>query len=417
VPVHLSKVEFPFVPTRSRTRYGVTPWLETARAPSYQRFRGDRAADVVIIGAGLTGCAIAHASAAAGFDTLLLEASRVGHGSTSRSGGFLSIEPGPSFRDVVAAHGLKNARRVFDAWRRGAIDGAALLRRLRINCQLTPREALVMARGDEERDLRREFEARRDAGLDVSWQTEKQFSARMKLEGASGMKMREGATLDPFKACLGLAAAAVRAGAECCEQSPVTKVRFTRKYADVITTQGTIRTGHVVVATGSATAEFKSLRRHFKRRESYFAMTEPVPAAVRRQLGDPGTVLGDVGAPAHRIRWAPGDRLMIGGADQEETPERTRSGVLVQRTGQLMYQLLTMYPAISGLQPEFGWEVPYGVPSDGLMYIGAHRNYPHHHFAVGGSGSLAGAFVASRILLREFQDKADKADEVFGWNR
>jgi glycine/D-amino acid oxidase-like deaminating enzyme len=91
--------------------------------------------------------------------------------------------------------------------------------------------------------------------------------------------------------------------------------------------------------------------------------------------------------------------------------------VLLQRTGQLMYQLLTMYPAISGLQPEFGWEAPYGRPFDGLMYIGAHRNYPHHHFALGGSGGITGAFVASRILLREFQGKAEKADEVFGWNR
>jgi glycine/D-amino acid oxidase-like deaminating enzyme len=202
-----------------------------------------------------------------------------------------------------------------------------------------------------------------------------------------------------------------------CEQSPVKKVRFTRRYADVITAQGTIRTRHVVVATGSATAEFKPLRRHFKRRESYFAMTEPVPAGVRRQLGDPHVVLSDASKPPYRVRWAPGDRLLIGGADQDETPPRTLSAVQLQRTGQLMYQLLTMYPAISGLQPEFGWEVPYGVPADGLMYIGAHRNYPHHHFAVGGSGSLAGAFVASRILLREFQGKAEKADEVFGWNR
>lgn len=394
----------------------MSPWLEAARAPLYPRFRGDRAADVVVIGAGLTGCAVAYAAAAAGFDTLLLEAARVGHGSTSRSGGVLSTDPGPSFRDVVAAHGLKNARRVFDAWRRGAMDGAAILRRLRINCQLTPRETLVVARGDEERVLRRDFEARRDAGLDVSWQTGKQVSARMKLDSAAGIKMREGATLDPYRACVGLAAAAARAGAACCEQSPVKKVRFTRKYADVITTQGTIRTSHVVVATGTATDEFKPLRRHFKRRESYFAMTEPVPGAVRKQLGDQGVVLTDALAPAHRIRWA-GDRLMIGGADQDETPARIRAAVLVQRTGQLMYQLLTMYPAISGLQPEFGWDVPYGVPADGLMYIGAHRNYPFHHFAMGGSGSLAGAFVASRILLREFQGKADKADEVFGWNR
>ena len=56
--------------------------------------------------------------------------------------------------------------------------------------------------------------------------------------------------------------------------------------------------------------------------------------------------------------------------------------------------------------------------ADGLMYIGAHRNYPYHLFALGGgSGSVTGAFVASRILLRAVQGKAEKADEVFGWNR
>jgi glycine/D-amino acid oxidase-like deaminating enzyme len=372
---------------------------------------------VVIVGAGLTGCAIAYASAAAGFDTLVLEAEKVGQGATSRSGGLLSPEPGPSFRDVAAAHGLKNARRAFDAWRRGALEGAAVLRRLRINCQLTPRETLIIARGDEERTLRREFEARRDAGLDVSWQTAKQVSATMKLDPVAGLKLRNGSTLDPYRACAGLASAAARAGAAVCEQSPVKKVRFTRKYTDVITAQGIIRTRHVVVATGSATAEFKPLRRHFKRRESYLTITEPVPAAMRRQLGDPDVVLADSATPSHRIRWAAGDRLLINGADQEETPPRNRSAVLVQRTGQLMYQLLTMYPAISGLQPEFGWEAPYGVPADGLMYIGAHRNYPFHYFALGGSGSLAGAFVASRILLRAFQGKAEKADEIFGWNR
>jgi glycine/D-amino acid oxidase-like deaminating enzyme len=176
-----------------RTRYGLSPWLEAAsRVPSYPRFHGNRTADVVIVGAGLTGCAIAYASAAAGFDTLVLEAGRVGQGATSRSAGLWSPEPGPSFRDLVAAHGLKDARRAFDAWRRGALEGAAVLRRLRINCQLTPRETLVVARGDEERTLRREFDARRDAGLDVSWQTAKQVSANMKLDPVAGLKLREG---------------------------------------------------------------------------------------------------------------------------------------------------------------------------------------------------------------------------------
>jgi glycine/D-amino acid oxidase-like deaminating enzyme len=107
----------------------------------------------------------------------------------------------------------------------------------------------------------------------------------------------------------------------------------------------------------------------------------------------------------------------VSGADQDETTPKVRSAAVVQRTGQLMYQLLMMYPAISGLRPEYGWEAAYGETSDGLMYIGAHRNYPHHLFALGGSGSVTGAFVASRILLQALRGSSDKADEVFGWTR
>jgi glycine/D-amino acid oxidase-like deaminating enzyme len=407
-----------------RTRYGSSPWireLPSSRVPAYPRFRGDCAADVVIIGAGITGCAVAYACAAAGLDTLVLEAERIGQGGTGRSAGMLAPDPGPSFRDLAAAHGLRDACRAFEAWRRGAIEGAALLRRLRISCQLAPRDSVLVARGDEERTLRREFDARRDAGFEPAWQNPKQLHARMKLDAAGGIaggiRVRGGFTLDPYRACLGLAAAAARRGAACFEQSPVKKVRFTRKHADVITAHGTIRAGTVVVTTGSATAEFTPLRRHFKRRETYCAMTMPVPPAMRKQLGDPAVALADLRTPPYRIRWAPGDRLLVSGADQHETTPKTRSAVLVQRTGQLMYELLTMYPAISGLQPEYGWEASYGQASNGLMYIGAHRNYPHHLFALGGAGSVTGAFVASRILLRALQGSSEKADEVFGWLR
>jgi hypothetical protein len=52
------------------------------------------------------------------------------------------------------------------------------------------------------------------------------------------------------------------------------------------------------------------------------------------------------------------------------------------------------------------------------MYIGAHRNYPRHLFALGGPpDSVTGAFVAARMLLRALQGRPDKADEVFGWTR
>ena len=403
------------------TRYGISPWIHQSspsRVPAYSRFRGNRAADVVVVGGGVTGAAVAHACAAAGLDTVLLERNRIGQGSSGRGAGLMPSDPGQTFRDIAAAHGTRSARHVFEAWRRGSIEGAALLRRLRVRCDLEPCDGILVARPEEEKILRREYEARHDAGLDLAWLSQKQLQKRMKLDAATGIRMRDTFVLDPYRACIGLMGAAARRGAACFEHSLVRKVRFTRRHADVVVDQGTIRAGTVIVTTGSATAEFKPLQRHLKRRETYFVMTEPVPAAVRRQLGDPGTVLGDVRTPPTRVRWGPDDRLLVGGADQDETPLATRGSVLVQRTGQLMYELLTMYPAISGLQPEYGWDASHGKTADGLMYIGAHRNYPHQLFAIGGGpGGVTGAFVAARILLRALQRTPDKADEVFGWTR
>jgi glycine/D-amino acid oxidase-like deaminating enzyme len=202
------------------------------------------------------------------------------------------------------------------------------------------------------------------------------------------------------------------------ERSPASKIRFTPKYAEVTTAGGVVQAKTVVMATGSAGIEFKPLRRHFKARESYVVLTERVPAAVRRQLGDRSIILSRVASPGSTLRWTDDERLVVSGAPQDETPERTRNAVLVQRTGHLMYELLKMYPAISGLQPEYGWEASYGETADGLMYIGAHRNYPRHLFALGGgAGSITGAFVAARIVTRALQGQSDKADGVFGWAR
>ena len=83
-----------------------------------------------------------------------------------------------------------------------------------------------------------------------------------------------------------------------------------------------------------------------------------------------------------------------------------------------MYELLTMFPVISGLMPEYGWELISGETTDGLPYIGPHRNYPRHLFALGSGGdSITGAFLAARILLRALREASEKDDAVWGFTR
>ncbi len=373
---------------------------------------------MVIVGGGLTGCAIALACAAAGLRPVLLEQGRIGHGSSGRSSGVLLPDPVPSFRDLAAAHGLRTARRAFETWRGGAREAAALIRRLGLRCALEPVDPIVAADVNDEKVLRREYDARIAAGLDVTWLTRNHVKRLTSLDSPAAMRMRDGFTLDPYRATVGLAVAAAKRRAEIFERSVVKKVRAARRDVEVMVEGGTLRARTVVIATGSATTLFTPLRRHFKPREAYFALTEPLPAAMRRQMGDPSLAIRHTRVPPRRLRWTPDDRLVLSGGDQGETPARTREAVVVQRTGDLMYGLLTMNPAISGLRPEYGWEASYGETADGLMYIGPHRNYPHHLFALGGPAhSVTGAFVSARIVLRSLQERPDKNDEMFAWAR
>ena len=186
----------------------------------------------------------------------------------------------------------------------------------------------------------------------------------------------------------------------------------------MLTVNGRIHAKRVIVATGMPTPLFKPLARHFWFRTVYFALTEPVPAKIRQLMGRRDTVLRDGASPPHVVRWVGEDRVLVAGADAATPPPRQRDNVIVQRTGQLMYELSTLYPDISGVQPAFGWAADYARTTEGLPCIGSHRNFPHQLFAFGdASHGVTGAYLASRMMLRHHFEEMDPADKDFVFRR
>jgi glycine/D-amino acid oxidase-like deaminating enzyme len=404
------------------TKYGRSPWIDRfpkSRVPAHPRQRGPLKSDVVIIGGGLTGCATAYAFAVAGIKIVLVEAGQVGRANSGSSSGWISEDPGVPFADLEKALGARGARRAWQGWRRAALDFAALLRRLDVKCYLEARPAVTVAiAADQVARLTREQQARRKAGLDAPLLKASAIKSEVGLDAAAGLRAKDGATVDPYRACLGLAAAAAQRGAVLFERSPVQKVTFNRRTVEVFTAGGSIRANRVVVATGMPTALFKSLARHFWFRTTYLVQTAPVAAKIRHELGRRNAVVRDCGHPPHMVRWLGDDRLLVSGADGDAPPPRLRDKTILQRTGQLMYELSTLYPDISGVQPEYGWAADYARSGDGLPCIGAHRNFPHHLFAFGdASHSVTGAYLASRILVRQHFGEMDPGDEIFGFHR
>ncbi|MEQ1729135.1 MAG: FAD-binding oxidoreductase, partial [Vicinamibacterales bacterium] len=226
------------------------------------------------------------------------------------------------------------------------------------------------------------------------------------------------AVVDPFLLTQGLATAAVAQGAVLFERSPVTKTAASKDGCVVTLAAARVRAQHVVIATGVVPSWLRPLARHVRRRSTFTVQTEPVPATLRKVLGTRDHLLRELAEPAHRIWWSADHRLFVSGADADDLPANSREARLVQRTGQLMYELSTFYPEISGLRAAYGWDAMYSATPLGLPIAGPHRNYPHHAFAFGDtSRSVTGAWLASRVLLRQCTGDVLPDDALLGFAR
>lgn len=132
-----------------RLRLGRPIWLDrrrTPRAPRFPQCRGSHTVDVVVIGGGITGAVAAYTFADAGHAVALLEARRVGRGSTAASTALLMQEPDKDFRELARRYGVGASRRVWEAIAGANKDLASLINRLGISCEFAESESIYYTR-------------------------------------------------------------------------------------------------------------------------------------------------------------------------------------------------------------------------------------------------------------------------------
>lgn len=407
----------------ARTRYGESPWVDEApkrRRPEFPRFKGTESVSAAIVGGGLAGCLTAYAFAAAGIKVALFEADRVGLAGASRGPGILRGEATDSYRDIEARYGRRAARAMFDASRRAVLDLATTARRLGVKSAVDVQPALrVLASYDsEEKALLKDISLRRDAGLEAVLLKAGKAVRESAVERArAAMKLRDWGQANPYAVLATFCAAAIDRGAAIYERSPVKRIKVRRRDVEVLVDGGAVNAETVIVCTGEPTDLFRSLKRHVRFDERYVVVTDRLPATLRKRLRVGAPLVTDTDTPPHFVRWMEDGRVVMAGADQPRPPARLKDRTLVQRTGQLMYELSRLYPDVSGVAPTHGWGLPIGTPADGVMYAGPHRNYPRHLFAWGTQHDPAQAFLASRILLRHYLGEPDRADSFFAFTR
>lgn len=260
-----------------------------ASGPQRAPLPGPAEADLVVVGAGLTGlwAAVLAKQRDPGRDVLVLEAGRVGSGGSGRNGGFLS--------DSIT-HGAAQGAWLWPDEIGGLIElGQRNLREFRAFLEAEGIEAdlrmcgrtAVATEPHHVGELRDEADLHREHGLRAIFQGAGGVRADVRSPRyRAGLRLPDsGGLVDPGRLTAGLAAAAERCGVRLCEGSPVRAVRRARGGLALKCPQGTVRAGSAVLATNAFAAPLRRFRRYVLPIWDHVLVTEPLCERTWAELG------------------------------------------------------------------------------------------------------------------------------------
>lgn len=367
----------------------------------------------------MTGALIAHAFASAGISTTVLEAAVAGRGSTAASSALLLKEPDLELTELTNRYGSRRSRRIWEMSRQSVDQFIALLKRLRIRCDLETRDAVYYATTAQAAErLRRECEFRARSGFDAEWLRAGALRRLTGIAGHGAIVSRGSAQFDPYRACVGMLRSAAAAGADVFERSEVLRIDRTHNRVRIKTRQGTVHADRVIIATGYATPQFRPLAGRFRMYRTYVLVTEPIGSLQRDDVGLSDVMLWDTERPYHYGRWTRRHRLLLGGEDRPVRPGQPRRLQFTTASRDLRTYFEARFPALAAVRTEFAWEGLFAMTADGLPFIGPHRRYPHHWFALGyGGNGMTFGFLAARLLLERWHGVKSRDHALFEFAR
>ena len=381
---------------------------ELADRPRYGRCDAPRTSDVAIVGGGLTGISAALTLAEAGFSVTLLEAARIGTGGSGRNGGHLCQGWSSDFAKISRQLSSEDAD---IAWQSGmeAVDLAtARIEKYGIECDLRFGYLHAALHDRQMRDLdaeQEEWEAR-------GYSHFTRLGDRAALAEHIGSDAYVGALHDtgcghvqPLKYLHGLAAAAIKAGAELFEDSPVRTIRRGARKTLVLA-DGTEVTAPVVMLCGNAYLADVGLPEMTARLApvtSSILATKPLSENMVRQLLPTGAAVADCNAALNYYRIDGRNRMIFGGRASYSNVD------FGDVEPDLRRRMKAVFPLLADAETEQVWSGKIGITVNRIPHFG--RTADDIYFVQGFSGhGVALSGQAGSILARAVIGDATEFD-------
>lgn len=360
-------------------------WLATATHPTFAPLGTDLDVDVAVVGGGITGLTTALLLQRDGARVALIEAGRVGAGTTGHTTGKVSSQHGLKYHQLIQDAGEDKARTYAQAnqqaigWIRDLADDIGA------DCDLQMAPSFLFTTApDEVEDLEAEHAAALRLGLPASLTTETDLPFRVQ----QALRFDDQAHFHASKYTAALVRALADGGAQIVEQTRAMGVEEERDRVTVKTEHGDVRADNVVIATLLP----------FLDRGGFFAKARPKRAYGVAAVLRGGFLTGmhmTAGSPTRSTRpWSDGERrgIIVVGEDHE-----TGSGeASPARYGELESWARSHFDVESF---EYRWSAQDFMPADGIPYVGRSPRSARTYVATGfQKWGLTNGTVAAQIL-------------------
>jgi glycine/D-amino acid oxidase-like deaminating enzyme len=383
---------------------------------SYPSLKETVECEVLVIGGGITGSLIAHQMVKDGYETVLIDRREIGNGSTSATTSMLQYEIDVPLYELIDQIGEEGAVKAYKACSQSIEDLDKITQELNSEAGFERKESLYYASKKKDVSwLKKEFEARKNAGFNVKWIEKEEILERYEFENTfGGILSSQGASVDAFHLAHELLAFNSKKGLRVYDKTEMDSVEVKKGFNLVTTKTGQkIKAQKIIYAIGYESAHL--IKEKFVDLKSTFAMVSEIDEKGSEKLNN--TLFWNTSDPYLYMRTTSDGRVLIGGGDEDFRDPEKRDAMIDKKEKEILGDLKDLLPNYH-FYTDFTWAGTFGETKDGLPYIGEHKDFPNSYFVLGFGGngitfSVTGMEMASAFM----KNKNHPLTEYFKFGR
>lgn len=366
----------------------------------YNYLTEDVETDVIIVGGGVTGSILGYYFSKEGIDTVILEKSRIAHGSTSITTSLLQYELDSNLMALTENVSLDHAINSYKLGVKALDEIEKFIKEYGNKCDYIKRDTLLYtAKKLEIEELYQEYKLRKENGFNVKFinEDDNPFSFDLKA-GVYGIE--GGAELDPFKYTHHLLEVACNNGLRVYENTPVIDVKYNKDYVEAITSYNhKVRGKILVLATGFNTKLFTD-RNFGVKTYTYNIVTKPLKN-IEGWFNN--VLIRDNEDTYNYFRTTPDNRIIAGGEDTPFT-DNFNPKIAMEKYDILEQRVKNMFNKIDDIEIEYKYCGTFDSTKDNLGFIGKDPKNDKLWYGLGyGANRIVFAILGGMMLPKLYR--------------